>query len=246
MRCLQNVRPVVVLAVLACAGTSRSAWAQSSPSPVPAAVPPAANGSPPPPPQAVVPQTAPAPSPVPAPSPAEMRHRRVSVDVESTHPATVIERRVSVTETEGAYFFLPIQSRSSIWEEVCVTPCQVDLDRFSTYRVTARNGVSGSRSFSLPQESDALSLKVDAGTLLAHRVGAGLAATGFAAVIVGVALVAGEGIFSDEDKARTAGYITGAAGLVVLAVGIPLSLMTVTTVAGPAGKIALTPRGLAF
>jgi hypothetical protein len=245
MRCLQNVRPVAVLAVLACAGMSRSAWAQSSPAPVvPGA--PAANGSPPPSPQAVVPQTAPAPSPVPAPSPAEMRHRRVSVDIDSTHPSTVIERRVSVTESEGAYFFLPMQSRSSIWEEVCVTPCQVDLDRFSTYRVTARNGVSGSRSFSLPQQSDALSLKVDAGTLLAHRAGAALSAVGLAAVIVGVALVAGEGIFSDEDKARTAGYITGAAGLVVLAVGIPLSLMTMTTVAGPGGKIALTPRGLAF
>ena len=71
-------------------------------------------------------------------------------------------------------------------------------------------------------------------------------AAGIAAVAVGVGLIAGEGLFTDEDKARTAGYITGGAGLVVLAVGIPVALMTATTVVGPAGKIALTPHGLAF
>jgi hypothetical protein len=193
-----------------------------------------------------VPQTAPAPSPVPAPTPEEIRHRRVVVDVESTQPSAVLERRVSVTESEGSYFFLPFGSRSSIWEEVCVTPCQVDLDRFSTYRVSARGGISGSRSFSLPQQSDQLSLKIDAGNLLAHRAGAALSGAGLAAVIVGVALVAGEGIFTDESKARTAGFITGGAGLVVLAVGIPLALLTTTTVSGPAGKIALSPRGVTF
>ncbi len=193
-----------------------------------------------------MPQTAPAPSPVPAPTPEEMRHRRVAVDVESTVPSAVIERRVSITESEGSYFFLPFGSRSSIWEQVCVSPCQVDLDRFSTYRVSARNGISGSRSFTLPQQSDQLALKIDAGNLLAHRIGGALSGAGLAAVIVGVALVAGEGIFTDEDKARTAGFITGGAGLVVLAVGIPLALLTSTTVSGPAGKIALTPRGLTF
>jgi hypothetical protein len=175
-----------------------------------------------------------------------MRHRRVAVDVESTQPSTVIERRVSVTESEGAYFFLPFQSRSSIWEEVCVTPCQVDLDRFSTYRVTARNGVSSSKPFTLPQQSEEIALKVDAGNLMAHRVGQTFMAAGIAAVAVGVGLIAGEGLFTDEDKARTAGYITGAAGLVVLAVGIPLALMTATHVAGPTGQVALTPRGLTF
>jgi hypothetical protein len=235
--------------ILACPAATR-AFAQQSTAPPLAA--PSASGAPatgapqPSPSAAAVPQPTPAPSPVPAPSPAEMRHRRVSVDVESTRPSTVLERRVSVTESEGAYFYLPFQSRSSIWEEVCVTPCQVDLDRFSTYRVTARNGVSGSRPFSLPQENEAFALKVDAGDLLAHRAGAALTGAGIAAVVVGVALIAGEGIFSDEDKARTAGYITGGAGLVLMAVGIPLALMTATTVSGPAGKIALTARGLAF
>jgi hypothetical protein len=195
---------------------------------------------------AAVPQVTPAASPVPAPSPAEMRHRRVTVDIDSTGPSTVLERRVSVTDSEGAYFFLPYRSLSAIWEDVCVTPCQVDLDRFSTYKVSARNGVSGSRPFTLPQQSEEFSLKVDAGNLMAHRAGGALTGAGIAAVVVGVALIAAEGIFTDEDKARTAGFITGGAGLVVLAVGIPLALLTATTVSGPAGKIALTPHGLAF
>ena len=245
MRCVPNVRlQAVVLSLLACAATTESARAQSSPAP--ASPPPAAPASTPPASAAVVPQTAPAVSPVPAPSPAEMRHRRVAVDVESTQPSTVIERRVSVTESEGAYFFLPYQSRSSIWEEVCVTPCQVDLDRFSTYRVTARNGVSGSKPFSLPQQSEDISLKLDAGNLLAHRAGVALSGAGLAAVIVGVALVAAQNLWDDEAKARDAGFITAGAGLVVLAVGLPLALMTVTHVMGPGGKIALTSRGLAF
>ena len=175
-----------------------------------------------------------------------MRHRRVAVDIESTRASAVIERRVSVTDSEGAYFFLPYKSTSSIWEDVCVTPCQVDLDRFSTYKISPRNGVSGSRTFTLPQQSDELTLKVDAGNLLMHRAGGALTGAGLAAVIVGVALVAGQGIFTDEEKARNAGFITGGAGLVVLAVGIPLALLTSTTVSGPAGKLALSSRGVAF
>jgi hypothetical protein len=196
---------------------------------------------------AVVPQSAPPPSPVPAPTPEEMRYRRVVVDVDSTRPSAVVERRVSLTESEGAYFYLPFRSTSSIWEQVCVTPCQVDLDRFSTYRVAARNGVSASRPFTLPQGSQALQLKVDAGDLLGHRIGTVLGAAGLAAVIVGVALVAGESIFSDETQARDAGFITAGAGLVLLGVGIPIALATSTKVFGSDGtKIGLTPRGFIF
>ena len=111
MRCVLNVRPptVVLLVAMAFVGMPRSAFGQQSPAPAP--TPPAAPAPAPPPAAAVLPQSTPAASPVPAPSPAEMRHRRVAVDVESTQPSTVIERRVSVTESEGAYFFLPFQSR---------------------------------------------------------------------------------------------------------------------------------------
>jgi hypothetical protein len=175
-----------------------------------------------------------------------MRHRRVTVDIDGTKPSAVVERRVSWTESDGAYFFLPFRATSSIWEQVCVTPCQVDLDRFSTYRVAARNRISSSRNFTLPQSSETVQIKLDAGDLMGHRIGVTMATAGLAAIVVGAALVAGEGIFTDETKARNAGYITGGAGIVVLAIGIPIALMTATTVSAGDNKLAQMARGLRF
>jgi hypothetical protein len=195
---------------------------------------------------AVVPAAPASASAVPGPSSEELRHRRLPVDIESTRSSAVIERRVSVTESDGAYFFVPFRSSSAIWEQVCVTPCQVDLDRFSSYRVSARNGVSPSRSFTLPQGADSLQLKIDAGHLLMHRAGKAMAAVGLAAAVVGTALIAGRGIFTDEKKAEDAGFITGGAGLLVMAIGIPLSVLTATSVSAGDNKIAFTPRGFTF
>src|ERR1019366_1071842 len=223
-RCALNVRTtaVSVLVAFVWAGSPTRAFAEGPPPAAPLSPPPPAAPSPPPgPPTAVVaPQSGPATSPVPAPSPEEMRHRRLPVDIDSTRPGAVVERRVSVTESDGAYFFLPYRSTSAIWEQVCVTPCQIDVDRFSSYRVSARNGISPSRSFTLPQSSDALQLKVDAGDLLGHRIGKVMAAAGLAAVAVGVGLIAGKGLFTGETRAEDAGFITGGAGLLVMAVGI--------------------------
>jgi hypothetical protein len=250
-----NVRTTVVsvLVALVWAGSSQHAYAEG---PAPAAAPlppppPALPTAPPPPPASTAPaaqttQAAATTSPIPGPSAEEMRHRRVPVDVESTRPGAVVERRVSVTENDGAYFFLPFRSTSAIWEQVCVTPCQVDLDRFSTYRVSARNGISPSQSFTLPQSADSLQLQLDAGHLLMHRAGKAMAATGLAAVIVGTALIAGKSIFNDEDKARDAGFITGGAGLVVMAIGIPLAVLTATGVSAGGNRFAFTPRGITF
>src|SRR6185312_11883022 len=193
----------------------------SVPAPPPSAPPPATPppATPPPatpPPGAATPEVAPPPGPVPAPTPEEIRHRRVPVDVESTRPAAVVERRVSLTENEGSYAFLPFETKSSTWEQVCVTPCQVDLDRYSTYRVAARNGTSPSKSFTLPQAPGTMRLDIDSGDLMAHRAGAAMTGTGFAAAIVGVGLIAAQSVFTDEDKARNAGFITGGAGLVLM------------------------------
>jgi hypothetical protein len=239
-----NVRTtaVSVLVAFVWAGAPHRAFAEG---PAPAAAAPTAP-TPPASSAVVVPQTAPAPSPVPAPTPAEERHRRLPVSIDATAPSAVVERRVSLTESDGVYFFAPFRSTSAIWEDVCVSPCQVDLDRFSTYRVSARNGISSSKSFTLPQSADTLELKVDAGNLLANRAGKAVSGAGLAAVIVGVALIAGKGIFSDETRAEDAGFITGAAGLVLLAVGIPLTLATQSSVSAGGTKIGFTPRGFVF
>jgi hypothetical protein len=175
---------------------------------------------------AAVPQTAPAPSPVPAPTPDEIRRRRVTAGFDSTRPDTVVERRVTVKEEVGALIVLPFRATDSTWEQVCVTPCRADLDRFSTYRVRAQNGVSSSRPFTLPQGADALHLRVDAGSLLAHRIGQGMTVIGISAAIVGAGLLVAAGDFRHPDDARIAGGVTGGAGIALTAVGIPLTLGT--------------------
>jgi hypothetical protein len=173
-------------------------------------------------------------SPVPAPTPSEIRYRRLAVDIESTRPDAVLERRVSTKESNGVWLVIPLHTDESTWEQVCIAPCQgVDLDRYSTYRVAAGNHISASRSFTLPQGGDSTHLKLDAGDLRAHRAGVFVSSVGMASLIVGVALLSAAPSVDDPAKAhdwRIAGWTTGFAGIALLAVGIPLALLTNTTV----------------
>jgi hypothetical protein len=220
------------------AGLARAAVANAQSAPAPAPQPAAA--------QAAVPQTAPAPSPVPAPTPQDISERRVRTAIDSATPGTVVERRISLNETGGAYFFLPFHTTESTWEQVCVTPCTVDLDKYSTYRVGKVNRVLESHSFTLPQGLDRLSLKIEPGSALAHHVAVSATAIGITALIVGGALIGAQKLFGDEDAARTAGFVTGAAGIVLLGVGIPVAILTTTKILGPGGRVAITPRGVVF
>jgi hypothetical protein len=181
---------------------------------------------------AAIPQPTPPPSAVPAPTPEEIRRRRVTVRIESTRPNAVIERRTSVKEEIGAFIVLPFRTHDSTWEQVCVTPCEVDLDRFSTYRVSTMNGISGSRSFTLPQKVDALHLNVDTGSLFAHRVGQTMTVIGISAAIVGGSLLVAASDFRHPNDARIAGGITGGAGVVLGGVGIPLTVLSTSHVNG--------------
>lgn len=227
-----------VAAALAACFVSASASADpnlvaQAPSAVPAAPPPQ------PPAPAVVPQPTPPPSAVPAPTPEELRRRRIVVHIDATRPSSVVERRVSVKENIGAFIILPYRGSESTWEQICVTPCSVDLDRFSTYRVPAQNHVSASRPFTLPQGRDVLHLKIDSGDLVAHRTGEAMGGIGVAAIIVGVGLLAASPNFHHPDDARIAGGTTGGIGILLAAVGIPLAYLTRTTVAAEeSGKIA--------
>lgn len=219
-----------------------------APPPPPPPQPPPRPAPPPPRPreEAAPPQPVPPPSPVPAPTPAQLQERRLHVDIGSTRDSTVIERRVSLEEGNGTYVFLPYHSSNATWEQVCVTPCQVDLDRFSSYRVASMNHVAGSRTFTLPQSGNDLHLQVEAGDRMAHRAGEAMTGIGIAATVVGVALVAGAHLTTSEDSVRNAGFVTGGAGIVVMAVGIPLMIATSTHVVTLGNRIALTPRGVTF
>jgi hypothetical protein len=179
---------------------------------------------------ATVPQPTPGPSAVPAPTPEEIRHRRVTVRIDSTRPDTVVERRTSVKEEVGSFIVLPFRATDATWEQVCVTPCEVDLDRFSSYRISPQNKVAGSRVFTLPQRLDALHLTVDSGSLLAHRVGQTMSVFGLSAMLVGASLLVAAPDFRHPGDARIAGGITGGAGVLFAAVGIPLALSTTSRV----------------
>jgi hypothetical protein len=172
-------------------------------------------------------------APVP-PTPAEQQYRRVTVDVASTRPNAVLERRTLTRDTMGAFLILPWRSSESDWETACVAPCVgALLDRYSAYRVAGANGISSSYAFTLPQGEDAIHLRIDAGSRLANRTGALLVGVGTAAMIVGVSLlIAATNVKNHDDEVRTrdAGWITGGVGVAAFGVGLPLLFLTRSTV----------------
>jgi hypothetical protein len=183
------------------------------------------------------------------PAPPEVQpqvHPHLHVDVTSTKEPTLLEERVFVDESEGEMLLLPTQTRTARWEQVCIAPCSVDLDRYAAYRIGDLRGVPGTHAFTLPQGADATTLQVQAGDRMWHRLGGAMTGVGLAALVVGVSLVAAEHLFSDEEEARNAGFITGGAGILVLGAGIALSIATSTHVYSGGSKVALTPRGLVF
>jgi hypothetical protein len=208
--------------------------------------PPVAPPAPPPPPS-------PRPPPPDAPLPLhEHGGGEVPASVEGPREGIVLARRVSSEETGGRVaFVLPIETSSDRWEPVCVTPCRVELPRWSSYRVDRANGVTGSREFTLPANRESVKLTIDPGNLLVHRIAQTVIWVGTAAAITGGALVSAEAKWQKESDPRTAGIIVGGAGLVFLAVGIPLAIATRTHVDVDGAKVAktgprLTARGVVF
>ena len=180
---------------------------------------------------------------------------RVAVTIEGPREGIVVERQVASEETGGRVaFVLPIETSTDTWESVCVAPCRVELPRWSSYRVARANGVTGSGEFTLPANRETMKLTVDPGNLLVHRIATALISVGTAAAITGGALISAAAKWEKESDPRTAGIITGAAGLVLLAVGIPLAIGTQTHVDADGGKVAepgkagprLTARGVVF
>lgn len=182
--------------------------------------------------------------------------QRVPVTVESTNPEknVVVERRTKTDEMYGrTLFVVPQRSEVQTWEQVCVAPCKVDLDRAATYRIGRENSVTRSGQFTLPPGADQVKLEVQPGSFWWHAVGTRLIAAGTAAAIVGGAFITTASTWDDkkdEKQVRTAGIITGAIGLALLGAGIPLAILTQTHVKANERKVATGPRltlgGLAF
>lgn len=178
-------------------------------------------------------------SPVPGPVAADLHARRVPTTIDSADKNAVIERRITSEESEGRIVFVvPFHAENETWEQVCVAPCKVDLDRYSSYRVARANGIPSTHEFTLPPNAQSLNLKVEPGNLAWNRVGTRLAATGTAAAIVGGALIIGAAKFDDEKDVRVGGIVTAGAGLLLLAVGIPLAIINQTHVTTDEKKLA--------
>jgi len=184
-----------------------------------------------------------------------MQGPRVRVTVDAGDKSAVVERLMTTEEMSGrAVIVLPLHTVTEKWEQVCVSPCVADLDRFSSYRIAHENHISNTHSFTLPQGKDQLKMQIDPGDLMWHRIGQRLIVAGTAAAIVtGALFTVAPNIDdkSEEKSMRTAGFITGGAAVLLLGVGIPLAILTRTHVTVDGVKLAntnlkLTPTGVTF
>lgn len=238
------MKPLHLPALLAVLTLASSAVAQEAPPPP---APPPAAPAPPASPEAVV-----TPGNAVAPRAADREARRVRTTIDAQGERAVVERRTATEEQEGRFIIaLPYRGTNERWEQVCVAPCEVDLDRFSSYRIAQANHVTPTDAFTLPT-GESLKLEVHPGNGILNRIANRLVALGVGASITGGILIP---VASDiktesiEDDYRLAGIITASAGALLLAVGIPMSIATQTHVKEGERRVAkprLTPSGFTF
>ena len=207
---------------------------------------------PPPPPPPVVPSTATLAPPPPPGLPAD--RPSITTTVEAGREGVVLERHAKTEESYGRIaIVIPTHATTQGWEPVCVTPCRVELPRYSSYRVARGNGTSQSHEFTLPQTKGSLKLDIEPGDLFWNRTSRVLLGAGTAAAIVGGVLITTANSFDAEKDVRIAGIITAGAGVLLLAVGIPLYMGSRTHVKNDGQKLAgteprphLTANGFVF
>lgn len=173
--------------------------------------------------------------------------RWVAVDVRSDDPRVRIDRVVGDSRVP-----------------VCSTPCRKMLDTGSIY-VIEGDGVRATRQFVLPDDRNAVTLDVQAGSSARFATGVILVGAGVVVSYVG-ALVWEAGTLSDlgssshTNAARTGGTMV-LVGVPAALIGLYLTVTTHTSVSSSTGAtftldappqprrrpwIALTPRGLEF
>jgi hypothetical protein len=182
----------------------------------------------------------------------------VSVTLSADDSRATIERRVGTTSYAG----LPLADASfgsiAQWEQACVAPCELQLDKRYSYRV-AGDGLVPSDSFTLPRDRDHLKLDAKMGSSYGRLGGIGLTVLGAGGVILGGAAVVLTPIFASQDVGsgtfRT-GLLAGGVSVLslgALAVGAGIFLWATngTTIRpendGVAkSKVHFTATGLAF
>lgn len=158
-------------------------------------------------------------SPAPPPPAVVSAPKQVSVTLNADDSRATIERRVGTTSYAG----LPLADASfgsiAQWEQACVAPCQLQLDKRYSYRV-AGDGLTPSDSFTLPQDRDRLKLDAKMGSSYGRLGGIGLTILGTGGVVLGAAAVVLTPIFASQDVGSSV-FRTGmlAGGVSVLSLG---------------------------
>jgi len=114
------------------------------------------------------------------------------------------------------------------WQDVCLTPCNVPVSPAGVYRVGGGT-IRASESFNMPRPSGQVLIDAQVGSKVKRGVGVGLTiGGGIAAAAGGVYLLAAAGSNNDgftntKDALTAFGILYLVVGVVLLAVGIPLS-----------------------
>jgi len=115
------------------------------------------------------------------------------------------------------------------WQDVCLTPCNVPVNPAGVYRVGGGT-IRPSDSFNMPRPSGPVVIDAQVGSNVKRWVGFGLILGGIASAVGGTLTYLNapeESAFvstqTERDAAHVAGIVYVIIGVVLLAVGIPLS-----------------------
>lgn len=159
---------------------------------------------------------------------------KVNMAVTADRVGVVIEHRVNAVEGWQTTLGVPVYTSTQQWEPVCVAPCNVKVDPNAIFRVGGV-GVAPSREFVLPAQRKDLRLQVSAGSGPAYNIGLGLTTTGALFAAIGVVPLVYAGSITNtsaEDTVRGLGAGILGAGVLMLAVGVPMWLLGKSTVFG--------------
>jgi hypothetical protein len=114
------------------------------------------------------------------------------------------------------------------WQDVCVQPCNVPVNPQGLYRIGGGT-IRPSDGFNMPRPSGQIVVEAQTGSTVKHWVGIGLAIGGAVAAVSGALVYANApnediyGSTTSRDSAHVVGIVYIVTGLILLAVGLPLS-----------------------
>jgi hypothetical protein len=116
------------------------------------------------------------------------------------------------------------------WQDVCVAPCNVPVNPQGVYRVGG-GSIRPSESFNMPRPAGQVVVDTQVGSTVKHWVGFGLTIGGIVSAVGGTLIYAAApgvdpytGSNAERDSAHVAGVVYIITGLILLAVGLPLSM----------------------